>query len=147
MRYEFKYFETDISGKETGNQMSTSFHADTLDQMLEKFEYFLKGSGFHFDGKIDIVEDQIEDQTPSEKRGIGVTSAHSPYYYDLDRNRPFGEWHNYTAGSNDWDTGAAQPTLNVDLSDSFVDNYEIKIDSSNVFYTQFDTMAGYPHER
>lgn len=144
MRYEFKYLETDISGKETGNQMSTSFHADSLDQMLERFEYFLKGCGFHFDGKVDIVPE--EDEVKINLDG------HSDYYYDFDRNKPFS----FTAGSNDWDnysdlpspnaymdTGAAQSTFNINLDG----DYEIKLDTSNINLSFGDTMAGYPHER
>ena len=32
--------------------------------MLENFELFLRGSGFHFDGKLDVVkpEDEFEDE-------------------------------------------------------------------------------------
>ena len=157
MKYEFKCFETDVFGQETNNMISTSFHADTLDSVLEKFEYFLKGNGFHFDGRIDIVKEDdpdletfkinIDNDSDTSFGDRGPNLEHSPFYYDVNRNRPFGEWRNYTAGSNDWDTGASQPTMNIDLSDSLFDNYEIKIDSSNVFYTQFDMMAGYPHER
>ena len=34
---------------------------ETLPQLLEAFEQFLRGCGFHFDGHIDIVNDFGED--------------------------------------------------------------------------------------
>lgn len=150
MRYEFKYFETDLSGKETGNQMLTSFHADTLDQIMERFEYFLKGSGFHFDGKVDIVTDDInlqdDDAISINLGGGGASSEHSPYYYDYSRNKPF-PWDNYS------DLPATE-SYNIDLSDidspfsvNLDGDYEIKLDSSNVYFDYNNTMAGYPHER
>lgn len=39
---------------------STEFYAETLDDVLENFGYFLKGSTFHIDGEVDIVKDQFE---------------------------------------------------------------------------------------
>ncbi len=39
-------------------QMTTE--AETLSDLIETFQYFLKGSGFHFDGNLEIVtEDDI----------------------------------------------------------------------------------------
>ena len=148
MRYKFTCFETDIHGKENGNKVSTSFHADTLHTMLERFEQFLRGSGFHFNGVVDIVpEEGSEGPTPSISK-----DDHNEYYYDFDRNKPFP----FTIGSNDWDnysdlpspnsyadTGAAQSTFNVNLDG----DYEIKLDASNINLSFGDTMAGYPHER
>lgn len=159
MRYEFKYFETDIAGKETGNQSLTSFHADSLDQMLERFEYFLKGCGFHFDGKVDIVTEDNADLDTFKINldndnefifgGGGPDPAHSPFYYEPDRNKPL-------AGSNDWDhysdlpspdayvaAGGAHSTFNIDSDGDF----EIKFDTSNIYIDINNTMAGYPHER
>jgi hypothetical protein len=132
MRYEFTYFETDIAGKETGNQSSTSFHADSLDQMLERFEYFLKGCGFHFDGKVDIVSEEEDNDKDPIILGKGrPSSEHSPFYYDFDRNRPYGE-----------DLGAAQSTLRVDLPEE----YNFTIDG-NVFGSDYDIIIGEPSER
>lgn len=39
---------------------STEFYAESLDEILENFGYFLKGSTFHIDGEIDIVGTDIE---------------------------------------------------------------------------------------
>jgi hypothetical protein len=41
-----------------GNSKSTvEFSAVLLEDILEEFEYFLKGSGFHFDGKVTIEQE------------------------------------------------------------------------------------------
>lgn len=39
---------------------STEFYAESLDEVLENFGYFLKGCTFHIDGEVDIVNDHIE---------------------------------------------------------------------------------------
>jgi uncharacterized protein YbbC (DUF1343 family) len=138
-------------GKENGNKISTSFHADTLQTMLEKFEQFLRGSGFYFEGVVDIVPEE-----GSEEETVKISiDNHSEHYYDFDRNKSpavTNDWDNYSdlPSPNLYkDTGAAQPTMNVGLSDDLFkfDTYEIKMDSSNIFYTQFDTMAGNFNER
>lgn len=36
---------------------TVNFSAVSLDEILKEFEYFLRGSGFHFDGTLDIVDD------------------------------------------------------------------------------------------
>ena len=38
---------------------STEFYAESLDEVLENFGYFLKGSTFYIDGEIDIVNTDI----------------------------------------------------------------------------------------
>ena len=40
---------------------TTEFRGETLDEVLENFERFLKGSGYFFDGQLDFVkEDNFE---------------------------------------------------------------------------------------
>lgn len=88
MKYYFVYKETDLMGKETGKTITHQFETDTLSDMLENFEDFLKGAGFHFEGHVDITnEDDIKAFSIDihESEGDGV--KHSPYYYDTDRNK------------------------------------------------------------
>ena len=40
------------------SKVTFEFEAVSLTEMLEQFEYFLRGSGFMFDGFIDIVESE-----------------------------------------------------------------------------------------
>lgn len=51
--------------------------SETLPEILEDFELFLKGAGFNFDGRVDIVslKDFYGDMTPEEQLSV-------PEYYD-----------------------------------------------------------------
>lgn len=56
---------------------TTEFRGETLDEVLENFERFLKGSGYFFDGQLDFVkEDNFEmrdDYSEEfEKHGISI---------------------------------------------------------------------------
>jgi hypothetical protein len=63
----FKYDE--FTGDETGvaAKHTTEFRADDLNSVLEEFEMFLKGSGFHFDGVIDVVKPEEEQNWDDEE--------------------------------------------------------------------------------
>lgn len=43
---------------ELTSKITTETNAETLNEVLEEFECFLKGSGYHFEGKIDIVREE-----------------------------------------------------------------------------------------
>jgi len=106
MKYQFKYIETDLYGKETGKTMVMDFSADVLSDILENFQYFLRGSGFLIDGTIDVIE---EESCEGDEYSINLKNeeetAHSKYYYDYDRNR--------SPEQMDLDFGEVQTTLSV----------------------------------
>ena len=54
MKYIFKQVD-DISGHNA--ETTIEFHADYLPDVLEHFEMFLRGSGFHPSGTLDFVEE------------------------------------------------------------------------------------------
>jgi len=61
MKYVFKQID-DISG---ANAVTTiEFSADSLPDILEHFEMFLRGSGFHPTGILDFVDEEDEYTTP-----------------------------------------------------------------------------------
>jgi hypothetical protein len=65
-RYTFtcEHFDYDMfRGEENGvaSKHTTQFRADELTTMLENFELFLRGSGFVFDGVIDVVNPDAND--------------------------------------------------------------------------------------
>jgi hypothetical protein len=67
-RYTFTCEHLDYDmfrGEENGvaSKHTTEFSADTLETMLENFELFLRGSGFHFDGVLDVVKPEEDDLT------------------------------------------------------------------------------------
>jgi hypothetical protein len=64
-RYTFTCEHLDYDmfrGEENGvaSKHTTEFSADELTTMLENFELFLRGSGFVFDGVIDVVNPDAE---------------------------------------------------------------------------------------
>jgi hypothetical protein len=61
---DFNGNEMDVASKHT-----TEFRADDLTTMLENFESFLRGAGFHFDGVIDIVPPEKEISWDEEETG------------------------------------------------------------------------------
>ena len=52
MKYVFKQIDN-----YTPSETTIEFTADSLMTVLEQFEFFLKGSGFYFNGKLDIVNE------------------------------------------------------------------------------------------
>ena len=62
-RYTFKCENFDYSNPFNPNEriastMTQEFRADDLTTVLENFEMFLRGSGFYFEGRLDIVNDE-----------------------------------------------------------------------------------------
>ena len=70
MKYIFKQID-DISGHKS--ETTLEFNAEYLPDILEHFEMFLRGSGFHPSGTLDFVEDYCEEwhneefDTPQEE--------------------------------------------------------------------------------
>jgi hypothetical protein len=95
--------ENNIASKHT-----TEFRADTLETMLENFEMFLRGSGFHFDGVIDVVslEDDVSVMSHIADDLIRQNSKKSEE--DI-----FGDVFVSNESEIDFDFGAAGPTLTV----------------------------------
>lgn len=74
-------------------KMTHEFTAETLDEVLENMELFIKGSGYIPSGVLDFVpmEDDIPTNyvdCPCENEGCDCTPNNkSPYYYDFWRNK------------------------------------------------------------
>ena len=49
------------------SKRTVEFNAETLDDILKEFEMFLRGAGFHFDGQLDIVNDEYEEEWKLEE--------------------------------------------------------------------------------
>jgi hypothetical protein len=61
MKYIFKQIDN-ISGRFA--ETTVEFHADSLPDILEQFEMFLRGSGFHPSGVLDFVDYEDPYTTP-----------------------------------------------------------------------------------
>ena len=46
---------------EDESTLTVTFSKITLEDIVSEFEYFLKGAGFHFEGHLDIVPDDVFD--------------------------------------------------------------------------------------
>jgi hypothetical protein len=55
------------------SKRTVEFNAETLDDILNEFEMFLRGAGFHFDGRLDIVneDDYIQPEEELETTQTG----------------------------------------------------------------------------
>jgi hypothetical protein len=153
-RYTFtcEHFDYDMfRGEENGVASThiTQFRADDLTTMLENFESFLRGAGFHFDGVIDVVsvDDGKEDLRAiddfvAEQRSERVMDhivkdlmgRESSFKTEVELDNMNAS---FVAGSSDWDTGAAMPTFRIDDT---IDLSDITISSLNtdpVFSEQY----------
>jgi hypothetical protein len=46
----------------TGEKITTEFDKEHLSDIVENFEMFLRGAGFHFSGNLEFVEDAYDGQ-------------------------------------------------------------------------------------
>ena len=44
--------------KQKGSKNTLDFEAETLPEVLEELERFLRGCGYHFDGQVNITTDE-----------------------------------------------------------------------------------------
>lgn len=65
----------DFNGKVTSTTTNT-FEVDYLPDVLENIELFLRGTGFYFDGDLDIINESHNDSV-----------EHSEFYFDINRNK------------------------------------------------------------
>ena len=139
--FEYNNFtgdELDVASKHT-----TEFRADDLSTMLENFEMFLRGAGFHFDGVIDVVKpddifeqdlDAIDDLVKEQQSKkvmehivadlMKNNQKESEYSINLDNMN-----NTFVSGSSDWNVGAAMPTLAID---DIIKMEDITIDFSDL---------------
>jgi hypothetical protein len=103
-KYTFKQeFTPEFNPYNSANAstISMELHGDlNLTQILERFEEFLRGSGFYFDGHLDFVHDDTESHDDFAEDNMNMTlsfpdgteetvniAPHSDYYYDTNRNK------------------------------------------------------------
>lgn len=99
MKITLKYEQAsynEFSGKENGIEKTVvhEFEGVDLSTALENYEYFLRGIGFHFDGTIDLIENEtVEPVQESQVKDMN---------YD------------FTELQKRW-TATREPTTNTDL--------------------------------
>ncbi len=112
-RYTFtcEHFDYDIfrgDEEHASSTHTTEFKAGSLDTVLENFESFLRGAGFHFTGVLDIVKPDEEIESDNRWDFSGIPQNNFPFVS--------------TPESNDitLDLGAAQPALSFPLNDDVI---------------------------
>ena len=73
MKYIFKQID-DISGRNA--ETTGEFRADSLTDILQHFEMFIRGSGFYVTGTLDFVEDEEYYNDPID---FNVESVEEPW--------------------------------------------------------------------
>ena len=79
MKYIFKQID-----EYTPSETTVEFTVDNINDVLEQFELFLKGCGFQFNGKLDIVPDE---EYYGLEESEGQDLEHSIQYFDTERNK------------------------------------------------------------
>jgi hypothetical protein len=91
---------TDLYGKPDGTKVNYEFYVDTLDNVLEHVDLFIRGCGYNPTGTLDYVPDEEyygtapewyneEFQTPTDTKYNPDQNSvgHSAYFFDTERNR------------------------------------------------------------
>ena len=102
MNYIFKQIDN-ISGRFA--ETTVDFNADTITDVLEQFEMFLRGSGFYFTGKLDFVND---DDCGPEWHNEEFNTPKEETHEWTQTLRDDGEWPFSNTGSAVMDWTAAQ---------------------------------------
>lgn len=88
------------------SKTTVEFEGETLSQVLEHVEYFLRGSGYHFTGALDFVNDDCSD----------LNSQDDSPQFEFDKSDwPFAEPES-TNSVEVPDYGAAQPVDTITVS-------------------------------
>jgi DNA gyrase/topoisomerase IV subunit B len=61
-------------------KQTLEFRADTLDEILQNFEYFLRGCGFYFNGHLDFIdEDSVKPDTEEDELNFNDWNVNYKY--------------------------------------------------------------------
>ena len=109
MKYIFKQIDN-ISGSNAVT--SIEFDADFLPDILEHFEMFLRGSGFHPSGTLDFVNESWEDDCPQFEP--------AEEHYEEETH----EWTKTLREESEWPFPLNRPTEPVQQESIYEDGYE-----------------------
>ena len=95
---------------------TVQFEADSLDDILNEFEMFLRGAGFYFKGTLDVVpyDDEVKEEDEYNFDFSNIPQNNWPFG-DVKPQSTTSEDSIYISNENDiqLDFGAAQPALNL----------------------------------
>jgi hypothetical protein len=91
---------TDLYGKPDGTKVNYEFYVDSLDNVLEHVDLFIRGCGYNPSGTLDYVADEEyygtgpewyneEFETPTDAKYNPDQNSvgHSAYFFDTERNK------------------------------------------------------------
>ena len=69
------------------------FNAVSLNDIIQEFEYFLKGAGFYINGTLEVVPEEDYSDPHIDTSNVDMFDSmdlptHSHHYYDTERNKP-----------------------------------------------------------
>jgi len=89
---------TDLYGKPDGTKVNYEFYVDSLDNVLEHVDLFIRGCGYYPTGTLDYIQDEWQSdqewyneefETPSDTKYNPDQNSvgHSAYFFDTERNK------------------------------------------------------------
>jgi hypothetical protein len=128
---QYDYDEYTGEQKEVVSKTTKEFYGHTLEGILDEMTTFLRGTGYHFEGHLDVVSyedliDKIDEQVDEFENDEQSHKVMQHIVQDLLKN-PIASKStddifinsdnmnsSFVIGSNDWNNGAAMPTLAID---------------------------------
>jgi hypothetical protein len=105
------------------SKKTVEFNAETLNDIMNEFEMFLRGAGFHFNGHLDIVEEEEfveeDDFSHSSKEWDAVVQSmmNPPKFRASEEKCPVCSIpKNRMEGNNCWDTKCPLPESAVNAN-------------------------------
>ena len=75
-KFTFIGEHTDLYGNQDGTKVTYEFEVDSLENILQHVELFIRGCGYYPDGTLDYVQDEPVDNV-----------NHSDFWFDTERNK------------------------------------------------------------
>lgn len=86
------YVPDQLDRSNIASKLTVEFDSDSLDEVLGQFTTFLRGAGFYFDGDVEIVNNNIVDNTNITKNNIdNATYPWGMYVTPLSGENTFNE--------------------------------------------------------
>lgn len=101
-KFTFICEHEDLNGNDN-SRITFELEKDSLFDVVEEFERFLRGSGFVFEGQLDVVDDESEEDYSDQIPNFNLDEVNNNFEIKLDDTQ-YG-----------LDFGAAQSTLNVGI--------------------------------
>ena len=90
-KFTFICEHLDLQNKRIDSKITTEVFTEHIDDVLTYIDCFLKGAGYVFDGKVEIVPPDDgwvgQPDEPANSGDVEDLSTKSSHYFDTERNR------------------------------------------------------------